>query len=83
MRQAAVDVVLEQEQRDAVGGRGHRLDLLEDVEAVGLLLDEPGDPAHLSLDPAQPVQQLAAILGVGVAEVIVPCVSLVILGGSM
>ena len=46
------------EQRDAVGGGGHRLDLLEHVEAVGLLVDEAGDAAHLALDPAQPVEQL-------------------------
>ena len=37
--QAAVDMVLEQQEPDAVGGGRQRLDLLEDVEAVRLLLD--------------------------------------------
>ncbi len=40
VRQAAVDVVLQQQERDLVGGGGHRLDLLQDVQAVGLVLDQ-------------------------------------------
>ena len=69
VRQAAVDVVLEQEQRDLVGGGGHRLDLLEDVEAVGLLLDEALDAARLALDPPQAGDEVALVLRVAVAEV--------------
>jgi hypothetical protein len=45
--------------------------LLEDVQAVGLVLDQALDPADLALDPAQPVQELAAVLGVGMPEVLV------------
>ena len=69
MGQAAVDVVLEHEQRHLVGGRGHRLDLLKDVEAVGLVLDQSLDPARLSLDPPQAGDEVALVLGVAVAEV--------------
>jgi hypothetical protein len=64
MAQAASDVVLEQQQAYLVGGRGERFHLLEQVEAVGLLLDQPLQPSRLSLDPPQAVQQLAPILGV-------------------
>ena len=69
MRQAAVDVVLQQQQRDLVGGGGERLDLLEDVEAVRLLLDEPLDAASLPLDPPQARDEIALVLRVAVAEV--------------
>jgi len=34
-------VILEHQQPDLVGGRGHRLDLLQDVQAVRLALDQP------------------------------------------
>ena len=69
VRQAAVDVVLQQQQPDLVGRGGERLDLLQQVEAVGLFLDQPLQPAGLALDPAQPVQELATVLGVRVPEV--------------
>jgi hypothetical protein len=55
-------------QRHPVGRRRHRLDLLEDVQAVGLVVDHPDDAACLALDAAQPVEQLAAVLGVGMPE---------------
>ena len=54
---------------DLVGRRGQRLDLLEDVQAVGLLLDEPLDAARLALDPPQAGDEVPAVLRVGVAEV--------------
>ena len=57
------------EQRDLVGGGGERLDLLEDVEAVGLLLDEALDAARLALDAPQAGDEVALVLGVAVAEV--------------
>jgi LmbE family N-acetylglucosaminyl deacetylase len=62
-------VVLDEEQRHLVGRGGQRLDLLEHVEAVGLLVDEPLDPARLPLDPFQAVDELAAVLRVRVTEV--------------
>ena len=68
MRQASVDVVLEHEQRDLVGGSGHRLDLLENVEAVGLVLDQALDPAGLALDPPEAGHEVALVLRVAVAE---------------
>jgi len=69
MAQAASDVILEQQQAHLIGGRRERLDLLEQVEAVGLLLDQPLQASRLSLDPPQAVQQLVPILRVGVPEV--------------
>ena len=51
--QAAVDVILEQQQADLVGGGRERLDLLEDVEAVRLLVDE-------ALDAREPGPRCAA-----------------------
>jgi len=68
MRQAAVDMVLEHEQRNLVRGRGQRLHLLEDVEAIGLVLDQTLDPAGLALDPPQAGDEVALVLRVAVAE---------------
>lgn len=69
MAQATGDVVLKQQQANLVGGRGERLDLLEQVEAIGLLLDQSLQATRLPFDPSQAVQQLAPILGVRVPEV--------------
>ena len=68
MRQAAVDVVLEQRQRNLVGRRGQGLDLLEHVEAVGLLVDQALDAARLPLDASETRDQVALVAGVAVAE---------------
>lgn len=68
MRQAAVDVIFEEEERHLVGGGGHRLDLLKDLEAVGLLFDQALHATGLPLDPPQPIEQLVAVLRVRVAE---------------
>jgi len=68
MRQAAVDVVLEHQKGHLVGGRGHGLDLLEDVEAIGFVLDEALDPASLALDPPEPSDEVALVLRVAVAK---------------
>ena len=68
MGQASVDVVFEHEQRDLVGGSGHRLDLLENVKAVGLVLDQALDPAGLALDPPEAGHEVALVLRVAVAE---------------
>lgn len=68
VRQAAVDVILHEQQRDLVGRRGQRLHLLEDVEAVGLVLDEPLKSARLPLDPAQAGDEITLVLRVGVAK---------------
>ena len=68
MRQAPIDVVLEHEQRDLIGGGSHCLDLLEDVEAVRLVLDETLDPAGLPLDPPQAGHEVALVLRIAVPE---------------
>ena len=68
MRQAAVDVVLEHEQATWSAAAVMRLDLLEDVEAVGLVLDEALDPAGLALDPPEASDEVALVLRVAVAE---------------
>ena len=68
MRQAAVDVVLEQQQRHLVGRRGQRLDLLQDVEAVRLLVDEALEAPSLALDPPQAGDEVPLVLRVAVAE---------------
>ena len=72
MRQAAGDVVLHEQQRHLVRGGGQRLDLLQDVQAVGFLADQPLEAAGLALDPLEAVEQQAAILGVCVAKVFRP-----------
>jgi hypothetical protein len=69
VRQAAVNVVLEDQHRDLVRGGGERLDLLQDVEAVRLVADKSLEAARLSLDATEAVQQGRAVLGIRVAEV--------------
>ena len=55
---ATLDVVLEDEDRHGVDGGAQRRGLLEDVDAVLLALDHPGDPTDLALHPRQPADQL-------------------------
>ena len=66
---AALDVVLEDQDRERVdrGAQGGRL--LEDVDAVLLALDHPGDPADLALHPRQAADEAGLVLGVAVPEV--------------
>jgi DNA-binding FrmR family transcriptional regulator len=52
---AVLDMVLEDLVLHAPERRPHRPDLGEDVDAVAVLLDHPRDPAHLPLDPPEPV----------------------------
>jgi len=67
--QASVDVVLEDEHGHLVGGRGHGLDLLEDVQAVRLVLDQALESACLAFDPTQSIQELFPVAGVAVSKV--------------
>lgn len=69
MRQTTVDVILEQQERHLVCGGGQGVDLLKDLEAIGLLFDQALDSTRLPLDPPQPIEQLATVFGVGMAEV--------------
>src|SRR6476646_1313501 len=52
---AVVDVAVQHPQPDLLERRRDGADLVEDVDAVALLLDHPLDPAHLALDPVQPL----------------------------
>ena len=70
MLEAPIDVVFEDQEGDLVGRGGHGLDLLEDVEAVGLIFDQPLDPTSLSLDPPQTGDEVAPVPRVAVAEVL-------------
>ena len=67
---AALDVVLEDEHRERVDGGAQGARLLEDVDAVLLTLDHPGDPADLALDAREPADELRLVAGVAVAEVV-------------
>jgi hypothetical protein len=71
---AALHVILEDEERYGIHRGPKRGRLLKDVDAVLLTLDHPGDPPHLTLDTTQAPEQLRSILRVAVAErpVIVP-----------
>ena len=65
-----LNVVLQHEDRQGVDRCTKRRRLLEDVDAVLLPLDHPGDAAHLAFHPAQAPHQLRLVLGVGVPEVL-------------
>src|SRR3954451_7589724 len=65
---AALDVVLEDEDRQGIDGRPQRRGLLEDVDAVLLALDHPGDAADLALHPRQTADELRLVLRIAVTE---------------
>jgi hypothetical protein len=54
-------VVVQQQHRDPAQGGVDRRDLGEDVDAVGVLVDQPLQPADLALDPAQTQLQLVLV----------------------
>src|SRR5262249_60877697 len=47
----AQDLLFESAERGAHGGN-----LRHDVDAVAIVLDHAGEPAHLALDPAEPLE---------------------------
>jgi hypothetical protein len=51
-------MTVQEAQRDLVEGRPGRIDLRDDVDAVPVFLDHPGHSADLSLDLAEPAQEL-------------------------
>src|SRR6476646_6649116 len=57
VRDAMSEMVLQQRHGDLVQRTGDRGDLREDVDAVGVLLNHPLDPADLTLDTAKPNEQ--------------------------
>jgi hypothetical protein len=60
---AVLDVVLEQDERDLLGGGDDARDLGEDIHAVGFLLDHALQTPHLALYPPQAVLELVFVLG--------------------
>src|SRR4029077_6829859 len=66
----ALDVVLEDHDGQRVDGRPQRRGLLEDVDAVLLALDHPGDAADLAFHAGEPPDEPRLVLRIGVAEVI-------------
>src|SRR6478672_7051463 len=66
---AAADVVLEDEDRQRVDGRAQGGGLPEDVHAVLLTLDHPGDAPDLALHPRQSPDEESLVLGVAMPEV--------------
>ena len=66
---AALDVVLEDEDREGVDGGSEGRGLLEDVHAVFLALDHPGDAPDLTLHPRKTADQAGLVLRVAVTEV--------------
>ncbi len=56
-RDAVLHVVVEHPQGDGLERRVDGAELREDVDAVAVVLDHPGDAAHLPLDPGEPAEQ--------------------------
>ncbi len=54
MRHAVLQMVVQDLLLDLVERRPHRAHLIDDVDAVAILLDHPRHAAHLSLDTAEP-----------------------------
>ena len=65
---ATLDVVLEDEDRERIDGGAQGGGLLEDVDAVLLALDHPGDAPDLALHARQAAHELGGVLGVAVPE---------------
>ena len=66
VRDAVLDVLVEQLERDALERVRHGGDLREDVDAVALVLDHPLDPADLALDAVQPLDERVLVRDVAV-----------------
>src|SRR5438093_8677139 len=66
VRNAVVDVRIEDLEREAVERGADGGDLREDVDAVAVVLDHPLDAAHLALDSVQALDQGVLVLRVAV-----------------
>src|SRR6185437_5895198 len=66
-RDAVTQVLVEQIQDDRTQGAVDGADLGEDIDAVLVLLDHPGDAAHLALDAPQPLGVVVLLLRIPVA----------------
>ncbi len=65
---AVAQVVFHQAQRDGLQGPGHGGHLGEDVDAVGVGFDHALQAAHLTLDPAQPLEVSIFVLRIAAHE---------------
>src|SRR5207247_6394765 len=63
---AVFDVLVEDLERERLERRIHSRDLGEDVDAVAVVLDHPLDPADLSFDPVQALDERALVFRVPV-----------------
>jgi len=68
-RDAMLHVVIEDLQRETLERGGHCAELRQDVDAVAVVLDHALDPAHLSFDAVQALDQCFLVLGVPVGHV--------------
>src|SRR5690606_13352661 len=59
---AVLHVLVEQLQREALQRLGDRAHLGEHVDAVGVLLHHPLQPAHLALDAPEPLQLVLLVV---------------------
>jgi hypothetical protein len=66
---AALNVVLQDEDRQRIDRRAQGGRLLEDVDAVFLALDHPGDATDLALHPGEAADQAGLVLRIAVAKV--------------
>ena len=63
---AVIRVILQNENLDLREGRPHREGLIENVDAVAIFFDHPGNPPHLSFETRQPLDGcLLSIFHVG------------------
>lgn len=65
---APLDVILQHENRQRIHGGPEGGRLLQDVHAILLALDHPGDTAYLALDSRESADELGLVLGVAMAK---------------
>ena len=56
-----LEVLVEQPNTDTLEALADRSELREDVDAIGVVLDQPLEPAHLPFDPLEPKDQLLLV----------------------
>lgn len=70
---AVLEVLVEQPDTDTLEALADRSELREDVDAVGVVLDQPLEPAHLPFDPLESKDQLLFVTVVsGLHDVTIP-----------
>src|SRR5215470_14482151 len=69
VRDAMTEVIFQQADRDGLQRLRDGRDLGQDVDAIGIVVDHPLQPAYLSLDAPQPRTVLVLVLGVAVQPI--------------